>query len=116
MAFNVEFRDCEGATVDFLRLDEEICRLWGTEPSPEHWATPPGKPSDKNWHAFLGLAATLLRAVRLTGDFDPTDLLKALTLYGPLRPDRERIESYIYEIQMILYWTKQEYTIKIENR
>lgn len=45
MGFNIEFRDKDGATVDWPQLDKEVCELWEVEPDTEHWAKHPGKAS-----------------------------------------------------------------------
>lgn len=54
MSFNVEFQDRKGNTIDFNRLDEEVCELWGIVRDDNRWATPPGKQYDNNWHELSG--------------------------------------------------------------
>lgn len=116
MAFNVEFIDKDGSVVDWLRLDTEVCELWGIEPDSEHWAIPPGKERRHNWHEFLGRAVMLTRAFKENGTFMPTDLLIGLSSCGGLYPKLDRIELYKYEIQLILYWTRKEYKIMVTER
>jgi len=116
MGFNVEFRDKDGSAIEWKQLDNEVCELWGIASDPEHWATPPGKETNHNWHEFLGRAVMLMRAYKETGTFMPSDLLQGLCSYGGLYPALDRIELYKYEIQLILYWTRKEYRIIVTNR
>lgn len=116
MGFNVEFRDKDDSIIDWAQLDKEVCDLWRIAPDPKHWATPPGKDVNHNWHEFLGRAVMLMRAYKETGTFIPSDLLSGLCNYGDLYPTLDRIELYKYEIQLILHWTRKEYKIIVTNR
>lgn len=116
MGFNVEFRDKDDSIIDWAQLDKEVCDLWRIAPDPKHWATPPGKDVNHNWHEFLGRAVMLTRAYKETGTFMPSDLLSGLCNYGDLYPTLDRIELYEYEIQLILHWTRKEYKIIVTNR
>lgn len=116
MGFNIEFRDKDDSVVDWPRLDKEVCELWGIEPDTEHWAVPSGKDHKHNWHEFLGRAVMLTRAFKETGVFLPSDLLRGLCCYGGLYPHLDRIEKYKYEIQLLFFWIRQEYTIIVTNR
>lgn len=116
MGFQIEFRDKDNSIVDWPRLDQEDCELWGIEQDTEHWAVPPGKESRHNWHEFLGRAVMLTRAYKETGTLIPPDLLQGLCSFGGLYPTLEKIEAYKYELQLILYWTRKEYKIIVENR
>ncbi len=116
MGYNVEFRDKEGNVIDYLRIDREVCELWGVEPSDNEWAAPPGKGPDDSWNEFLGLAVFTYRAIRQTGKFNPSGLLQGLVLYSTvLRPRLECIEDYRHEIQLLLYWIYKEYTITVTD-
>lgn len=115
MGFQIEFRDKDNSIVDWPRLDQEACELWGIEQDAEHWAVPPGKDSRLNWHEFLGRSVMLTRAYKETGTLIPPDLLQGLCSFGGLYPTLEKIEAYKYELQLILDWTRKGYKIIVEN-
>ena len=116
MGFNVEFQDKEGKTIEWERLDREVCELWGVELDADKWATPPGKEYRHNWHEFGGWAVMLNRGDKATGAFNPTDLLIGPSRYGTLYPILEKVDEYKYEIQLILDWSRKGYVINVSNR
>lgn len=116
MGFNIEIRDKNDLIVDWPRLDKEVCELWGVEVSDKEWASHPGKSVARNWHAFLGRAVMLQRAIKQTGTFVPTDLIQGVCLFGRLAYIMDRIDALKYEIQLLLYWTAKEYKIVVTNR
>lgn len=116
MGFNIEFQDKDGKVIDFNRLDEEVCKLWNVPFDDEQWASHPGENLDPNWNEFLGRAIMLTRVIKETGTFKPSDLLQGLCLYGCMDPTLKAVEAYQYEIQLLLYWVKQGYSIIVTNR
>lgn len=117
MGFNVEIRDKDNNVVDYVRMDYEVCKLWGVETDNDKWAVPPGKSYDDNWNEFLGLAVMLYRAFRETGTFTVGDLLQGLCNYGAeWEPILENIEHNKYEIMLLHYWAQQEYKFIVTNR
>lgn len=117
MGFNVEIRDKDDNTVDYVRMDSEVCKLWGVEPDDKKWAVPPGKSYKYNWNEFLGLAVFLNRAFRETETFTVGDLLQGLCNFGTRwKPILDNIENNKYEIQLLHYWAQQGYKFIVTNR